>query len=163
MIKFLTVANALEKRIEQCNLDPSTCVLRHVTRTSRMIASAFDEAFAPLGLTSRQFNLLMTLARLGPMNVSGLAAAVGMHPSTTPRLLAPLKRSGLLGSKPGADRRESLIAITPKGMARLNQAFSRWAKLQQKLVSQVGAEEWSSTMANLGKIRKALSSFPELH
>ena len=36
-------------------------MLRHVTRTSRAVVGAFDEALAPVGLTGGQFNVLMSL------------------------------------------------------------------------------------------------------
>jgi DNA-binding MarR family transcriptional regulator len=154
------VATALEKTIEESHLDPATCVLRHVTRASRVIVASFDAAFAPVGLTGHQFNLLMTLARLGPMNVNNLAAAVGMHPSTTPRLIAPLARGRLVRTRPGEDRRVRVIAITRKGRARLARAFPRWVKLQKRMVSLLGTEEWSSTMASLKKIRASLRQSP---
>jgi DNA-binding MarR family transcriptional regulator len=150
------MATALQRLIAESNLDPAACVLRHITRASRRIVAAFDEAFRPYGLTGHQFNLLMTLARQGPMNVNGLAAAVGMHPSTTPRLLAPLKRHGLLRSQAGTDRRERVIAITRKGQACLLRAFPRWAAVQRHVMDQLGTEEWSSAMTALRKIRASL-------
>jgi DNA-binding MarR family transcriptional regulator len=154
------VATALEKFIQESNLDPATCVLRHVTRASRLIVATFDAAFAPVGLTGHQFNLLMTLARLGPMNVNSLAGAVGMHPSTTPRLIAPLARGRLVRTQSGTDRRVRVMAITRKGRARLARAFPRWAELQKKMLSHLGTEEWSSAMASLKKIRVLLRQSP---
>jgi DNA-binding MarR family transcriptional regulator len=154
------VATALEKSIQKSKLDPATCVLRHITRTSRLIVATFDAAFAPVGLTGHQFNLLMTLARLGPMNVNKLAAAVGMHPSTTPRLIAPLTRGRLVRTHLGEDRRVRVIAVTRKGRARLARAFPRWAEVQKKLVSHLGPEEWSSAMTSLKKIRVSLRQSP---
>jgi DNA-binding MarR family transcriptional regulator len=99
------MTNRLERVIRKSNLDPSFCVLRHVTRTSRSVVAAFDTALKPSGLTGNQFNLLMTLARMGPLNVNAVAAAVGMHPSTVPRLIAPLARRRLVRRQAGADRR----------------------------------------------------------
>jgi DNA-binding MarR family transcriptional regulator len=155
------VATALEKLIQKSNLDPATCVLRHVTRASRLIVANFDAAFAPVGLTGHQFNLLMTLARSGPMNVNALAAAVGMHPSTTPRLIAPLARDRLVRTQPGSDRRVRVIAITRKGRARLARALPRWMELQKRIVSNLGTKEWSSAMTSLKKIRTSLRQSPE--
>lgn len=146
---------SLERLIGETNLDPASCALRHLTRTSRLIVASFDAAFSPLNLTGHQFNLLMTLARSGPMTVNYLAAVVGTHPSTIPRLIAPLKRRGLVRSQVGTDRRERLIASTRKASGLLLRAFPRWAETQRKIVSQLGDKEWSLTMAGLEKLRKS--------
>lgn len=146
----------LEKLIRESKLDTASCVLRHITRTSRLIVATFDAALSQVGLTGHQFNLLMTLARGGPMNVNGLAAAVGMHPSTTPRLIAPLVRNGLIRTQAGTDRRERLVTVTRKGTGILLRAFPRWAEVQRNIVAQLGEGEWPATMAGLRKIRHSI-------
>jgi DNA-binding MarR family transcriptional regulator len=150
------VTSRLEKLILENNLDPAFCILRHVTRTSRIVVSAFDTALSPVGLTGHQFNLLVTLARSGPLNVNSLAAAVGMHPSTTPRLIAPLARRGLVRGRAGIDRRERLMFVTKKGCALLLRAFPKWAEVQSRIVSQLGDQEWLSEIDVLRNIRKSL-------
>jgi DNA-binding MarR family transcriptional regulator len=155
-----SVSDSLQKAIQASHLDPDACVLRHVTRTSRLIVAAFDTAFSPVGLSGHQFNLLMTLARRGPLNVGSLAAAVGMHPSTTPRLIAPLVRDRLILTRAGADRRERVIGITRKGRSRLLQAFPHWIDVQTRVVGQLGERRWSSAMAALRNIRGSLQQSP---
>jgi DNA-binding MarR family transcriptional regulator len=155
-----TVTARLESIILESNLDPAFCVLRHVTRTSRIVVSAFDMALSPVGITGHQFNLLMTLARSGPLNVNSLAAAVGMHTSTTPRLIAPLARRGLVRARAGIDRRERHMVITKKGYALLLRAFPKWAEVQRRIVSQLGDREWSSEIDVLKNIRRSLRESP---
>jgi DNA-binding MarR family transcriptional regulator len=150
------VSARLERIIRQSNLDPSFCVLRHVTRTSRSVVAAFDTALKPSGLTGNQFNLLMTLARMGPMNVNAVAAAVGMHPSTVPRLMAPLANRRLVGRRAGSDRRERVIVVTESGRRKLVAAYPYWAALQRQVVSRLGDEGWVSTMTVLQQLRKSV-------
>lgn len=146
----------LEQIILESKLEPASCVLRNVTRTSRLVVATFDAAFSSVGLTGQQFNVLMTVARSGPMNVNRLAILVGMHPSTTPRLLGPLKRKSLVSIKQGADRRERVIAVTHKGYVKLLRAFPCWSKVQGKILTQLGEQEWSSAMKALKNIRSSL-------
>jgi DNA-binding MarR family transcriptional regulator len=157
------VASALERIILESNLDPASCVLRHVTRASRQVVATFDSALDPVGLTGQQFNVLVTLARSAPVNVNALAARVGMHPSTTPRLVGPLVRRRLVSINPGLDRRERLIIITAKGKSKLLRAYPRWAELQRKIVSHLGTKEWSSAMVALKKIRQSLPAVAKNH
>lgn len=152
----------LEKTIRKTHLDPASCVLRHVTRTSRSVVASFDAAFAPLGLTGHQFTVLMTLARSGPLKVTDLAAAVGMHPSTTPRLIAPLARRGLIHTRTGTDRRERLIAVTRKGHIKLLRAFPKWAEAQRRIVGRLGKAEWSTAIEVLREIRASLRQPPSI-
>ena len=148
----------LEKVIRQSKLDPSFCALRHVTRTSRSIVAAVDAALKPAGLTGHQFNLLMTLARSGPMNVNGVAAAVGMHPSTVPRLMAPLARKRLVRSRAGKDRRERVMAATKSGNRKLLAANPYWAAVQRRVETHLGDQAWRSAMEVLREIRKSVDT-----
>ena len=150
------VSRALEQAIEASHLDPDVCVLRHVTRTSRLVVANFDAAFAPFGLSGLQFNALMTLARRGPLNVGALSNAVGMHSSTTPRLMAPLLRERLVEARTGADRRERVLSVTAKGRGRLLRAYPSWVELQARIVGSIGEARWSTAMVALKSIRKSL-------
>jgi DNA-binding MarR family transcriptional regulator len=150
------VSARLERVIQKSNLDPQFCALRHVTRTSRSVVAAFDAALKPAGLTGNQFNLLMTLARMGPMNVNAVAAAVGMHPSTVPRLITPLARRRLVRRQPGADRRERVIVVTESGRRKLVAGYPYWAALQRQVVAKLGDEGWASAMGILQQIRKSV-------
>ena len=146
----------LDQLIRESKLNPSCCVLRHVTRTSRMIVAAFDAALSPAGLTSHQFTVLVTLALGGPANVNGLAAGVGTHPSTIPRLIAPLTRQGLVRVQTGRDRRERLIAITTRGNETLLRAYPYWGELQREILQGLGHRKWPELMKSLKDIRKSL-------
>ena len=147
----------LEKLIKNSGLDPRCCVLRQVTRASRAIVAGFDLALAPAGVTGNQFTVLVVLAHAGPMSVNALAEAVGMHPSTTPRKIAPLLRDGLVRVGPGADRRRRLIGITEKGNTVLSRAYPLWAGLQRSVLQHLEPGAWPSIMQSLTAIRMALT------
>lgn len=151
------MSTRLPQLIDRSGLEPEICVLRHVTRTSRLVVAAYDQALGPAGLTGQQFNLLMTLARNGPMSVNRLAAAVGMHPSTTPRIIAPLARQRLVSSKAGTDQRERVTALTRKGEGRLLQAYPLWAEVQGRIVGRIGQRQWLEAMTVLRELRRSLS------
>lgn len=148
----------LETLIENTGLDPACCVLRQVTRTSRMVVAAFDAALEPAGVTAHQFTVLVALAHSGPMNVSELADAVGMHPSTTPRKIAPLARRGLVRIRQGEDRRQRLIALTAKGIAAVKRSFPLWAEIQRDILQHLGPGAWPLVMQSLSAIRASLKT-----
>lgn len=137
--------------------DPADCIFRHVTRTSRAVVAAYDRALAPAGMTGQQFNILMTLHRLGRCNVGKLAMRVGMDPSTLPRTIAPLVRQSWITVVPGADRRTRIIAISQSGAQALADAVPLWWSVQSALIDSLPPEHWIGQMRQLRTLRDAVS------
>src|ERR1700734_2453860 len=83
------------------------CLCLHTQRAARALARRFDEAFRPLGLTSGQFSLLMSLNRPPPApGIGAVAALLGVDRTTLTAALKPLERRGLVTvAADPADRR----------------------------------------------------------
>jgi DNA-binding MarR family transcriptional regulator len=121
----------------------------------------YDQALKPVGLTGHQFNLLMSLAQDGPMTVNTLARHIGVDPSTVPRALIALKRNRLVAVDVGKDRRQRVIAITATGRRRLATALPQWEAVQRSILESVGHAAWDSLIADLRKVRRALTTAGE--
>lgn len=134
-------------------LDPSQCIFRHVTKTSRAVAALYDEAFDASGMTGHQFNLMMTLHRAGPLTVGALARLVGMDASTVPRAVGPLVRMSWVSIAAGKDRRQRIIALTPAGEKQLAAAAPAWSGAQKRLIDHIGAGRWQDIVVALKSIR----------
>jgi DNA-binding MarR family transcriptional regulator len=93
-------------------VDAATRLHRSAARLSRRIRAGRQGE--PLGLA--RFGVLGRLHRDSDASATALAAALGVQPQSLTRLLAELERQGLITRRPdAADRRRSLIAITPAG------------------------------------------------
>ncbi len=104
-----------------------TCLCLHVQRAARALARQFDEALRPLGLTSGQFSLLMSLNRPVPPGMTPVANLLAMDRTTLTANLKPLERRGLVHiAKDQADRRSRLLILTPEGQALLAAAVPLW-------------------------------------
>ncbi len=137
--------------------DPADCIFRHVTRTSRAVVAAYDRALARVGITGQQFNILMTLNRLGRCTVGKLASRVGMDPSTLPRTIAPLARQDWITVEVGPDRRTRLISISESGAQALAQAVPIWSVVQTTLLEKLPRDHWSGQISDLRTLREAVS------
>ncbi|SFK06840.1 MULTISPECIES: MarR family winged helix-turn-helix transcriptional regulator [Amycolatopsis] len=86
-------------------------------------------AAAPVSLDAQSYFLLITLARRGPLSAAQAADAIGIDRSGTSRYADRLSREGLLFREPdAADRRASLLSLTPEGRrlaAELNEVLAR--------------------------------------
>jgi DNA-binding MarR family transcriptional regulator len=117
------------------------CPCLRAQRQARALARRFDQAFRPLGLTSGQFSLLMSLNRPEPPALGAVASTLAMDRTTLTAALKPLERRGFVASSPHPkDRRSRLLALTTRGHALLARAFPIWqstlAETDQMLAGQ---------------------------
>lgn len=106
-----------------------SCLCLHAQRAARALARRFDEAFRPLGITSGQFSLLMSLNRPEPPSIGSVASLLAMDRTTLTAALKPLQRQGLVEvTVSPTDRRSRLMALTPAGQALLSRAVPVWER-----------------------------------
>jgi DNA-binding MarR family transcriptional regulator len=110
-----------------------TCLCLHVQRAARALARRFDEALRPVGLTNRQFSLMMSLNRPKPAAMGEAALLLAMDRTTLTAALKPLERRGLVAANADpADRRSRLLVLTPAGRALLAEANPVWKRTHAK-------------------------------
>ncbi len=115
-----------------------TCLCLYVQRAARALARRFDEALRPVGISSGQFSLLMSLNRPEPPTIGAVSSLLAMDRTTLTANLKPLERRGLIMvSVDPNDRRGRRLALTPSGLALLARAVPIWtqshAAVEQRL------------------------------
>lgn len=116
-----------EVTLAQVHMVRDTCLCLHVQRAARALARRFDIVLQPVGLTSGQFSLLMSLNRPEPPTLGSVASLLAMDRTTLTANLKPLERRGLVKvSVDKEDRRSRRLAITADGRAVLSKAFPIW-------------------------------------
>jgi DNA-binding MarR family transcriptional regulator len=124
-------------------------------KAARYLTAAYDKVLAPSGLRITQFTILYKLARLGPMTIKPLAAAIAMDRTTLATNLKPLERDGLLVTAAAEDRRATAIEITETGRARLNAAIPLWTLAQRQFEASCGDGAASQLRSALGRVLEA--------
>ena len=115
-----------------------TCVCLHLQRAARAVARRFDEVFRPLGITSGQFSLLMSLNRPDPPTIGSLAERFAMDRTTLTANLKPLERRGLVTiTVDRSDRRSRRLSLTAAGRALLVAAVPIWKRTHAALDRQI--------------------------
>lgn len=110
------------------------CLCLHLQRAARATARMFDEALRPIGITSGQFSLLMSLNRPAPPLMGEIAAFLAMDRTTLTAMLKPLQRRGLLEARTDeADRRGKRLVLSPEGHALLARAVPVWASTEEQI------------------------------
>lgn len=111
-----------------------SCLCLHVQRAARALARRFDEALKPVGLTSGQFSLLMSLNRPAPAAMKGVADLLAMDRTTLTAAVKVLERRRLLKvTVDPADRRGRLLTLTAAGRGKLAAALPAWQRHHRQL------------------------------
>jgi len=118
------------------------CLCLHTQRAARALARSFDKAFRPLGLTSGQFSLLMSLNRADAPSLGSVAELLAMDRTTLTAALKPLERRGLLTvAVDEEDRRGRRLVLTAKGRKLLARSLPIWLKMHADLDELLGDTE----------------------
>jgi DNA-binding MarR family transcriptional regulator len=126
------------------------CLCLHLQRAARAIARHFDDALRPLGLTSGQFSLLMSLNRPQPPNMASVAGVLAMDRTTLTANLKPLERRGLVTvTVDEADRRNRRMTLTPAGRALLATAVPIWTREHAAIEQRLGGSSPDRLRADL--------------
>lgn len=110
------------------------CLCFAAQRAARALARRFDEALRPVGLTSGQFSLLMSLNRAEPPSIGSVAALLAMDRTTLTANLKPLERRGLVETAVDpADRRGRRLVLTRAGRRQLRSALPIWRRTHAEI------------------------------
>ena len=131
-----------------------SCICFSTRQAARALTQLYDEALRPAGIRSTQLALLNAVRLLGPLSVKRLAAAVVIDRTTLTRSLKPLEREGYVNIEAGADLRERRVALTRRGSAKLEEAFTLWEAAQAQVRNRLGPEN----LELLQKMLRALVS-----
>ncbi|RAL20105.1 MarR family transcriptional regulator [Lujinxingia litoralis] len=117
------------------------CLCLAAQRANRALARRFDEALRPVGLTSGQFSLLMSLNRPAPPSMGAVASLLAMARTTLTANLKPLQRQGLVVVRVDPDdHRGRLLELTPAGHEALLAAMPIWERTHAEIDALVGEE-----------------------
>lgn len=115
------------------------CLCLAAQSAARALARLFDDALRPLGLTSGQFSLLMSLNSPDPPTLGALSSVLAMDRTTLTANLKPLERHGLVTAAVDADdRRVRRLSLTRSGRAILRAALPIWKRTHRQLETRLG-------------------------
>lgn len=133
-------------------------VVDAVLRASRVLLAVAVRSLAAVDhdVTLPQYRAVVVLASRGPQRPTGLADALGVHPSTITRLCDRLvgKRLVQRGASP-ANRREVSIRLTPKGRRLVDAVTARRREEIATIAANIPARERAATVQALHALGEA--------
>jgi DNA-binding MarR family transcriptional regulator len=141
-------------RRERPDLDPSAkAITGRIIRLAGLFQQAFGEVFEPLGITDGEYGILAPLRRAGApfqLTPTELARHKMMTSGGMTAAIDRLARKGLIERAPNpADRRGSLVRLTGDGVRVIDEAMTRHAEVEQRLVSSLAEREQTDLVSAL--------------
>lgn len=126
------------------------CLCLAAQRAARALARRFDEALRPVGLTSGQFSLLMSLNGPKPPSIGSVASFLAMDRTTLTANLKPLQRRGLVEiAVDPSDRRGRRLILTEAGRKNLRSAMPIWLRTHEEIDRLLAQEDADRLRAGL--------------
>ena len=128
------------------------CLLSRARILNRVLTGIYDNELRSYGLKATQLNLLVLVARVGPVRRIDIGKRLHLDPSTLTRNLKIMLTNGWMEEiADGEDGRGLPLQITARGRDLLNRIGPSWRKAQdrtQKLIGNDGATLLRTLAAN---------------
>ncbi len=134
---------------------PLPCACANIRRAARAVTRLYDQELSGTGLEATQFSIVMALVKAGEISQGHLGAFLVLDSTTLSRSLRPLLREGWIRSRPGDDRREKLIDLTPEGRRRFSALLPKWEKAQERLRQAMTDAGWDRMQRTLADVTEA--------
>ena len=121
----------------------------------RAVTRVYDDALRPVDLRITQYSILSALASQGEARVRDLASRLLLEETTLTRSLRPLELQGWIGIRPGIDRRERLLSVTPAGRDLLKKARPLWKSAQDRMRDSLSPTTWDGLFHTLPRVAEA--------
>jgi len=111
------------------------CLAVRTRLLNRTITSIYDDALRPHGLTVGQLNILVFVAKRGPLPAADIAKKLNMEKSTVSRNVRRMRENGWLEIEAGPGRQ---LALTKKGEALVEASVPAWEEAQTRAKAMLG-------------------------
>jgi DNA-binding MarR family transcriptional regulator len=119
----------------------SECLLGHWRRVNRVLSGIYEAEMRDWGLKSSQLNLLVAVAKAGPVRRIDLGKRLHLDPSTLTRNLQVMLKQGWIEERPDQeDQRSARLKITAKGRRLLESIAPAWKRAQARARQMLGSE-----------------------
>ncbi|WP_203077319.1 MarR family winged helix-turn-helix transcriptional regulator [Falsiroseomonas ponticola] len=135
---------------------PETLITFRVSVLSQVLARLVDASVGQdLGLSSRQWRVLVMLNRMGPSTSGAVARMASLDHSQVSRASFELAAKGLVVQEgDAADRRRQMLSLTPAGIAVLRDGLGGSLERERRLRACLGEDDYAA----LGRALAALTA-----
>lgn len=116
----------------------SECLAVRIRLLNRTVTNIFDEALRPLGVKVSQLNVLMVVAKYGPIAPGEVARRLNMEKSTLSRNLDRMGIHGWFNVAEGDSGRKRVLELAAPGRKLIQKSLPLWKKAQAQTEAVLG-------------------------
>ncbi len=114
------------------------CLAVRVRMLNRTITGIYDDALRPHGLTAGQLNILVVIARRGPISPGEVARRLNMEKSTVSRNIERMRKNGWLTVMAAESGHKQQLTLTRQGKTLLERLVPAWDEAQTRARAVLG-------------------------
>ena len=128
------------------------CSCMHIRKTARQVTQFYDAMLEPVGITSTQLTLLVTIFLCQSRTQKEIGEALAMSASSLTRTLKPLLDHDLIEVEISDNKRAKQLSLTERGAQTLRLATPLWEQAQEVLVAKIGESDWQDLIEKLANV-----------
>lgn len=138
------------------------CVCANLRKKTRLVTQFYDKLLQPTGLKVTQYSMLANIDLQQAVSISRLGEILLLDQTTITRNINLLKRNGYVDlTRDPQDARAKVITLTEKGVEKLNEAAPIWQDVQERIINDIGLENYNDFYETLKTIQKIIQSYDE--
>lgn len=138
------------------------CVCANLRKKTRLVTQFYDKLLQPTGLKVTQYSMLANIDLQQAVSISRLGEILLLDQTTITRNINLLKRNGYVDlTRDPQDARAKVITLTDKGVEKLNEAAPIWQDIQERIINDIGLENYNDFYETLKTIQKIIQSYEE--
>ena len=130
-------------------INKAKCYCMTINRAGNAIMDFYDTSLTNVGITAKQYSLLLRLSRLEVANIVELAEYVNLERSTVTRNLKILISNGWICDIAEKNKRGHKYIVTEKGKKQIEKPKFYWDKCQKEIKELLGEERIQNLMESL--------------
>lgn len=108
------------------------CLVGRLRMLNREVTGIYDDALRPLGVKVSQINVLIAVAKFGPVAPGVVGELLRIEKSTLSRSVERLRAHGWIRVRPGDDERSHRLEITAAGRRLVQKSLPLWKRAQEE-------------------------------
>ncbi|MGG2082487.1 MarR family winged helix-turn-helix transcriptional regulator [Lysinibacillus pakistanensis] len=138
------------------------CVCANLRKKTRVVTQLYDRLLQPTGLKVTQYSMLANIAHQQTVSISRLGEILQLDQTTVTRNINILKQSGYVElTRNPQDARTKNISLTAKGKEKLNEATPIWQTIQERIIADIGIDQYANFYDTLRTLQKIIRSYDE--
>ena len=129
--------DTLKKAVD---LIASECLAVRIRLLNRTVTNIFDEVLRPLGVKVSQLNVLIVVAKRGPISPGDVARRLNMEKSTLSRNVERMRTRGWLEVSEGDTGRQQILKIGSAGRQLIKKSLPFWKQAQAQTEATLGQQ-----------------------